>query len=70
MRNHYLVLLSLWLGTAVIALGQNYPSQERFGKNRIQYQHFDWKIVRTSNFEIYYYQEGTQLANLTAQYAE
>ncbi len=70
MRNHYLLLLGLWLATAATALSQNYPSQERFGKNRIQYQHFDWKIIRTSNFEIYYYQEGTQIANLTAQYAE
>ena len=70
MRNHYLLLLGLWLGTAATALSQNYPSQERFGKNRIQYQQFDWKIIRTSNFEIYYYQEGTQIANLTAQYAE
>jgi len=70
MRNHYILLLGLWLGGLSAAVAQNYPSLERFGKNRIQYRNFDWKIVRTSNFEIYYYQDGTQIANLTAQYAE
>ena len=64
------MLLSLLLGGLGVATAQNYPSMERFGKNRIQYRSFDWKTIRTSNFEIYYYQNGTQIANLTAQYAE
>ncbi|RIV22689.1 hypothetical protein DYU11_16945 [Fibrisoma montanum] len=70
MRNQYILLLGLWLGGVSLATAQNYPSLERFGKNRIQYRKFDWKIIRTSNFEIYYYQDGNQIANLTAQYAE
>jgi Tol biopolymer transport system component len=70
MRNKYLLLLGVWLGGLSIATAQNYPSLERFGKNRIQYRNFEWKIVRTANFEIYYYQGGSQIANLTAQYAE
>ena len=70
MRNHYILLVGLWLGTLGVAAAQNYPSLERFGKNRIQYRNFDWKIIRTANFEIYHYQDGAQLANLTAQYAE
>ena len=52
------------------AVAQNYPSQETFGKNRIQYRRFEWKILRTANFEIYHYQEGGALANLAALYAE
>lgn len=51
-------------------LAQRYPSQEVFGKNRVQYRLFDWKIYRTSNFEIYFYQNGNNLAKLTAQFAE
>ena len=70
MRNQYILLLGLLLGGLSVATAQNYPSLERFGKNRIQYRSFDWKTIRTSNFEIYYYQDGTQIANLTAQYAE
>ncbi|HEV7350574.1 hypothetical protein [Telluribacter sp.] len=49
---------------------QRYPSQEVFGKNRIQYRTFDWKVFKTSNFEIYHYQGGTTLARTTAQLAE
>ncbi len=63
-------MLGLWLSGLSVATAQNYPSMERFGKNRIQYRSFEWKIIRTSNFEIYYYQDGRQIANLTAQYAE
>ena len=70
MRKQYLLLASLLLGLWSAAVAQNYPSQEQFGKNRIQYRNFDWKIVKTANFEIYFYQDGNQLANLTAQYAE
>lgn len=70
MQNKYLLLLGLWLGGLSIATAQNYPSLERFGKNRIQYRSFEWKTIRTANFEIYYYQGGLQIANLTAQYAE
>ncbi|HLL96204.1 MAG TPA: hypothetical protein VK404_14585 [Spirosoma sp.] len=70
MRNKYLLLLGLWLGALSMAMAQNYPSLERFGKNRIQYRSFEWKTIRTANFEIYYYQGGNQIANLTAQYAE
>ena len=69
MRQLYIVsLLCLGLGTSAVA--QNYPSLEQFGKNRIQYRTFNWKTVRTSNFEIYFYEDGEQLANLAAQYAE
>ena len=49
---------------------QNYPSQEQFGKNRVQYRRFDWKILKSNNFEVYHYGAGTPIATLTIQYAE
>jgi hypothetical protein len=58
------------LGLFTESLAQRYPSQEVFGKNRVQYKKFNWKIFKTTNFEIYHYQGGTALAKLTAQYAE
>jgi hypothetical protein len=58
------------LGCCLPARAQRYPSKEQFGKNRIQYRTFDWKIFKTSNFEIYHYQGGTNMARLTAQFAE
>ncbi len=70
MRKQFIFFLSLWLGLLSGAVAQNYPSLETFGKNRIQYRQFNWKLIRTSNFEIYFYQDGNAIANLTAQYAE
>lgn len=70
MHKQYILLLCLWVGTLLGVNAQNYPSLEQFGKNRIQYRNFNWKIIRTANFEIYFYQDGNTLANLTAQYAE
>lgn len=55
---------------AQLSEAQNYPSQEQFGKNRVQYQRFEWKILKTNNFEIYHHGAGTPLATLAAQYAE
>lgn len=52
------------------ANGQRYPTLEKFGKNRIQYRNFKWRIFQTSNFEVYFYQNGDNLARLTAQFAE
>jgi len=58
----------MFLATTVVA--QNYPSLQEFGRNRIQYRKFDWKVIKTSNFEIYFYQDGNAIANLAAQYGE
>ena len=66
---HFVALLAV-LWAIFPAQAQRYPSQEKFGKNRIQYRTFDWKIFRTSNFEVYHYQGGTNMARLTAQFAE
>ncbi|GAA4415117.1 basic secretory protein-like protein [Nibrella viscosa] len=70
MRKQYILFFMAWLGVLSAATAQNYPSMEQFGKNRIQYRQFDWKFVKTANFEIYFYQDGNPLANLAAQYAE
>ncbi|WP_291722623.1 hypothetical protein [Bernardetia sp.] len=53
------------------ASAQQFPTdQDQFGKNRVQYQNFDWKYVTSDNFEIYYYEGGYEMALLTARYAE
>jgi hypothetical protein len=65
-----LVSLILVFGLSHNSIAQRYPSQEEFGKNRVQLKTFKWKVFRTTNFEVYHYQGGTALAKLTAQYAE
>jgi Tol biopolymer transport system component len=41
-----------------------------FGKNRLQHKEFNWRFYSTSNFDIYFYDDGQQLAQLTARYIE
>ncbi len=41
-----------------------------FGKNRIQYKKFDWKFYQTPNFNVYYNQDGLELAKFVVQLAE
>ncbi len=41
-----------------------------FGRNKVQYEEFDWKILRTEHFDIYYYGEMGKIAEIGAFYAE
>ncbi|MES2795182.1 MAG: hypothetical protein V4683_04405 [Bacteroidota bacterium] len=50
---------------------QNYtPTQQEFGQNRIQKREFNWKVLTSSNFELYYYGDAQTIANNSLQYAE
>jgi hypothetical protein len=53
-----------------VANAQSFFNKGKFGKNRVQYQRFDWQYITTNNFEVYYYEGGLELAQLAAQYAE
>lgn len=48
------------------ALSQN----SVFGKNKVQYKKFDWQFIQTSHFDIYYAQNGYDLASFAAEAAE
>jgi len=41
-----------------------------FGKNRVQYQKFNWKYYETENFNSYFSQDGLGLGKYVAQVAE
>ncbi|MBN2788600.1 MAG: PD40 domain-containing protein [Candidatus Delongbacteria bacterium] len=41
-----------------------------FGKNKVQYHKFEWEVLETNNFLIYYYKGGEMLADFTAKTAE
>ena len=57
--------------TTFYSFAQNFlPTQEPFGKNRIQYRPFKWKVLASQNFEIYFYEGGQATATLAAQLAE
>ena len=42
-----------------------------FGKNRVQYEQFDWRFIETNHFDIYYYDsKNYHLAQFTAEAVE
>jgi Tol biopolymer transport system component len=42
--------------------------QMKFGKNRVQYNTFYWKFYRFENYDVYSYDEGTELSLYIADY--
>jgi hypothetical protein len=50
----------------VTAEGQFYY----YGRNKVQYENFDWQVLETEHFDIYYYPEMLELAEHGAQFAE
>ncbi len=61
-----LLVVTLLLIAASSADAQFLP----FGRNKIAYADFDWQILRTEHFEIYYYPEMEELAGKGAHFAE
>ncbi len=61
-----LALFAVALLAAVPAAGQS----AGFGKNKIQYRDFDWKIYRSQHFDIYYYESEANLLEKLASFAE
>ena len=62
-----LCLLFFFLAAALLgvshASAQNYFGY--YGKNKVQYKNFHWKVLETENFNVYYY-EGTDEAVMDA----
>ena len=65
MKRILFAVLALSL-TSLPALSQN----SVFGKNKVQYKKFEWQFIQTSHFDIYYAQNGYELASFAAEAAE
>lgn len=63
-RSYLLYILSLLFLQSVSA--QFYY----FGRNKVQYTEFDWHVLKTEHFDIYYYPEMKDLAERGAAFAE
>ncbi len=60
-----LVLLSFGIGSTATLVHAQY-----FGRNKVQYDKFDFKILKTQHFDVYFYPEMEESANLAARMAE
>lgn len=61
-----------WMILLLALLAWTAPSQGQyyFGRNKVQYNHFQWQILKTRHFDIYFYPEMRELAEIGATYAE
>ncbi|MGD8779292.1 MAG: BamA/TamA family outer membrane protein [Ignavibacteria bacterium] len=54
----------------IISSNSFYAQFYFFGRNKVQYEDFDWKVLNTDHFDIYYYGEFEEMAKIGANYAE
>jgi len=62
-----------WLAVAVAAttiVASPLSAQGYFGKNQVQYKHFDWKVIETEHFLVHYYPDERAAAMDAARMAE
>ncbi len=60
----YLVLFIALISSSIEA--QYYS----FGRNKVQYERFNWRVLKTKHFNVYYYGEMERIANIGAAIAE
>ncbi len=60
---HLLFLLNL-------IVPDDLSGQFYFGRNKIQYEQFDWQILKTDHFHIFYYKEEKAIARIAAAVLE
>ncbi len=59
------------VAAAVLMFGNALPSEAQyFGRNKVQYERFDFKVLATEHFDIYYYPEEEAAVRLAALMAE
>jgi hypothetical protein len=61
-----LAIALLTAGTATMPVG----AQSYFGQNQVQYDRFDWQVINTEHFQVFYYPEEAQAAQDAARMAE
>lgn len=65
LKNYFYIFFVLLFGLVPSSFSQFY-----FGRNKIQYNRFDWHILKTEHFDIYYYPQMRELAEIGAAQAE
>ena len=66
----FLRTLAVLAVTAALAAPVAAQYHNYFGRNKVQYEGFDWHVLHTDHFDIYYYPEMQALAEHGAHFAE
>jgi Tol biopolymer transport system component len=69
-EKNLLRLLSAVSLTGAALFGAPLGAQGYFGQNQVQYQKFDWRILRTEHFDVHYYPAEAEGAKIAARMAE
>lgn len=55
----------------VVLLCMTFPAYAQyFGRNKVQYESFDFKLIKTEHFDVYFYPELAKMAPIAARLAE
>ncbi len=63
-------LTPLVLALAAVAVSDAALSAQYFGRNKVQYETFDFQVLRTENFDVYFYPEEQEATHDAARMAE
>jgi len=63
----FLMALLIFIGLGLVASSAR---SQYFGRNKVQYESFDFKVMHTKNFDVYFYPEEENAAVMAARSAE
>lgn len=70
-RSKIRVKTGLFIGAALfVAMSVSPAAAQYFGRNKVQYRQFDFKIMKTEHFDVYFYPEEEEAARITCRLAE
>ncbi|MBT7862836.1 MAG: BamA/TamA family outer membrane protein [Gemmatimonadetes bacterium] len=74
MTGRYSLVISGWCLFALLVFSTAPATVDaqlyRFGKNKVQFDEFDWQRLETTNFDVYFYEEERDLAAFAARAAQ
>lgn len=63
-------IVRVLVAAAAVALAAGPVEAQYFGRNKVQYRNFDFKIMKTRHFDIYYYPEEEAAVEMAGRLAE
>lgn len=70
MRNKKSAINILIYLLIALVFSSSVSAQVFFGKNKVQYTNFDWQVMVTDHFKIYFYSDEAEVASIGAKLAE
>ena len=69
-RSRVRLAAALALAAGATALSASPAAAQYFGRNKVQYETFDFRILRTTNLDVYFYPEEELASRDAARMAE